>query len=128
MNGRPWTHTDIANLIAWRAANVKLTACAKRLDRSLGAVREKCISLRITRPRSHGWGELMTRVRLYHRRGKNDTEISEIIGCSRENIRHARRRLGLGPNITHAEAGAQGGASRMANQKRRVQERQVSTP
>lgn len=102
--GKAWTHSEENALRLLRAAGLKWSAVAKRLARTRASVSSKghALSLCERQAPRRGRGRLVAIIRRGVAAGQADWEIAMTANVSR--VSETRRRHGIPPGCTHAEA------------------------
>ena len=108
---REWTRAEEIEACTLRWLGVKDAVAAKRLGRSVKAVRHRLHALGMCRALRNPHGTLPRMVRRYHRRGWTDTRIAETFAVDRGKVSSVRIGLGLPPVITRTESGRRGGVA-----------------
>jgi hypothetical protein len=117
---KAWTRAEEGRVAAARRAGRTYREIGTAFGRTALSVRDKLIELGVRvlvrRPR----GEVPRLVREYHRRGRSDTDLADMIGaktgravCNRY-VSRVRRSLGLPCGLTAAERARVGGNYRWA--------------
>lgn len=101
MNRHIWTDTDLAYLRRWYRKR-PTSAIAEHVGVTLRAVYAmvQCVGLGWPKP---GIGSrIRTTLRRLHARGYSDSEIAEVVDCSRSYVSQHRRTMGLASNAYNA--------------------------
>lgn len=99
---RNWTRTEERRLVEMRTANppLKLWTCAKRLNRTVGSVRQRLhrLGVRTMKPRAtRGSGELRPVVKQLLTKGYPVTEIADRLGIGHTYVGVLRKKFGYPP-------------------------------
>lgn len=105
---RPWTKLEERRAVELRRQRHTLAAVARALGRTYGAVSRKLFKLGATRRQGarRRPGAFLRAVARLSRPGRSDGETAAALGCTVQRVWRARKRLGIPPGLTYAQAGA----------------------
>lgn len=114
---KPWTTGEIEQLRQWRALDVPLKTCAKRLGRTRAAVSGQCHRAEIVMEPHHKAGEAAEQIRaLATGSAPADAVLAFRLGISKRTVRY--HRTGAGLKAGKPQSWSQGGGRRKRGRPR----------